>query len=179
MKAIKFLSIAFILLGIGFVACKKDAIYPSDPGKISVKMKDAPGDYLAVYVDVQQVRINYNGVSWLDLSTNAGIYDLLTLQNDITATLTNGAVVPAGTINQIRLVLGPNNSVMTADSIVHPLSVPSGSETGLKVNANTPVYPNLLTTIVLDFDADQSIVVHGNGTYSLKPVIRLDQVIQQ
>jgi hypothetical protein len=79
--------------------------------------------------------------------------------------------IDAGTVSQIRLILGPNNSVIV-DGVVYPLSTPSADQSGLKLLVNRVFEPGVSYGILLDFDANQSIVLEGNGTYKLKPVIR-------
>jgi len=53
-----------------------------------------------------------------------------------------------------------------------PLDTPSGVQSGIKLIHPFTVEPNEFEDLVLDFDACRSIVVRGNGTYGLKPVMR-------
>ncbi|AEA43556.1 DUF4382 domain-containing protein [Fluviicola taffensis] len=148
--------------------CKKKV----GESRMTVKMVDAPGDFQQVNVEVLQVQVHHDDQGWMDLPTNAGVYDLLTLQNDVSATLVNIGVLPAGHINQLRLILGDENTVMV-DSLYYPLATPSAQQSGLKINLNTDFAPNSEYELVLDFDAEKSIVTQGNGSYSLKPVIKV------
>lgn len=154
-------------------ACDKDERGESN---IMIRLTDAPAAYQQVNVDIQKVRAhvvdnNGNG-TWHDLNTNAGIYDLLTLQNGIDTTLADFTAIPAGSISQMRLVLGPNNTVM-ADSVMHSLKVPSGEQSGVKLNGNIQANANQTLVILLDFDAHESVVEGGNGEFHLKPVIKV------
>jgi hypothetical protein len=133
-------------------------------------MTDAPGNYDAVMVDVQSVEVIGSNGNTITLNTNNRIYNLLHLSNGVDTLLATGDLDP-GTISQIRLVLGANNSV-TKDGVVYPLSTPSAMQSGLKLAVNKTFAPGVTYAILLDFDASQSIVVTGNGTYQLKPVIR-------
>ena len=139
---------------------------------MTVKMADAPGDFQQVNVEELQVQVNHSGQGWVDLPTNAGIYDLLTLQNDVSATLVDVGVLPSGHLNQFRMILGDDNTVMV-DSVYYPLSTPSAQQSGLKINLDTDFAPNTQYELLLDFDAHNSIVTQGNGSYSLKPVIKV------
>jgi hypothetical protein len=92
--------------------------------------------------------------------------------------LTNGTkvLIATGTletanVEQIRLILGPNNSVVV-DNVSYPLSTPSAEQSGLKLQVHQTLQNGILYNVLLDFDANQSIVLQGNGTYQLKPVIR-------
>lgn len=86
-------------------------------------------------------------------------------------TLLGSVILPAERINQIRLVLGEQNSVVV-DGVTHNLKVPSGSQSGLKLNVDYDLEPNVAYTVWIDYDACKSIVEKGNGTYGMKPVIR-------
>jgi hypothetical protein len=154
--------------------CKK-----SDPnGYMTVMMTDAPGDYLQVNVDIKQVSVHYaNGNNWVNLNTNAGVYNLLTLQNNITTVLANNTQVPSGKVSQIRLLLGTNNTVMlSADSSIHPLKIPSAYTSGVKINVDAQIPSQNSVTITLDYDADASVNKEGNGDYIMNPVIRVKSI---
>lgn len=172
----KFL-IALIALVLLVVACDKH----EGTGTMNVKMKDNPIEFEAVFVDVVRVEVHHTNAStgfsgWVTLETEAGIYDLLALQNGVTATLSNAVELPAGKISQMRLILGTNNSVQI-EGISFPLSISSQDETGLKFNLNAEILENQTVEVLFDFDAEQSIVVEGTGTYRLKPVLKVESVV--
>jgi len=135
-----------------------------------VHLTDAPGNFDAVYIDVQEVNIHTSSNGWQTMNVNTGIYNLLDFTNGMD-TLLGTATVPSGMVSQMRLVLGSNNSVV-ADGNSHPLTVPSGQTSGLKFNVHENLEPGLTYDIWIDFDAGRSIVHTGNDTYILKPVIR-------
>ncbi len=168
MKTIYFVMLVAVgALGVS-TGCKKK----EGESQMTVKMVDAPGDFQQVNVEVLQVQVHNSGQGWINLPTNAGMYDLLTLQNDVSATLVNVGSLPSGHLEQLRLILGSNNTVMV-DSLMFPLATPSAQQSGLKINLNTDFAPNTQYELLLDFDAEQSIVIQGNGSYSLKPVIKV------
>ena len=68
------------------------------------------------------------------------------------------------------MILGSQNTVMV-DSVIHPLELSSQDESGLKLNVNQTLVPGGVYNLVIDFDASQSIVLEGNGSYRLKPVL--------
>ncbi|WP_341900558.1 DUF4382 domain-containing protein [Fluviicola taffensis] len=159
--------VAVGLLGVS-TGCKKK----EGESHMTVKMVDAPGDFQQVNVEVLQVQVHHSGQGWINLPTNSGVYDLLTLQNDVSATLVNVGTLPSGHLEQFRLILGDENSVMV-DSLYYPLATPSAQQSGLKINLNTDFAPNSTYEVLIDFDANSSIVTQGNGSYSLKPVIKV------
>lgn len=140
-----------------------------DQSQIAVYMTDAPGDYDAVLIDVQGLEVTGNGGPVM-FNTTTGIYNLLDFSNGLSTLIATGSI-NVGTVSQIRLILGPNNSVMV-DSILYPLSTPSAEQSGLKLQVHKTFEPGVSYNVLLDFDAGQSIVQTGNGQYKLKPVIR-------
>lgn len=158
----------FLLLSIFWLACSED----NQTAKLEVRLTDAPGDYEEVNIDIQSVEINSSdgNSGWTTLDVESGVYNILELTNGLD-TLLATAELPAGRISQIRLILGNENSVKV-NGETKPLSTPSAQQSGLKLNLNATLTEGITYTITLDFDAARSIVVKGNGTYSLKPVIR-------
>lgn len=161
---------AFSLLVLLLPSCTKDKENGQGKAHLSVKMTDAPANYDAVMVDVQGVEIVGSDEKAITLNAKAGIYNLLSLSNGVDTLIATGDLEP-GTISQIRLILGSNNTV-TVDGVVYPLSTPSAEQSGLKLQVHHTFEPDISYSILLDFDASQSIVMTGNGVYKLKPVIR-------
>ncbi|SDW90633.1 DUF4382 domain-containing protein [Aequorivita viscosa] len=167
------------LVFVGFASCSSDddAIKSEGNAKLALRLTDAPGDYEAVYIDVKDVVIKYNGgQDDVTLGINAGIYNLLELTAGVNVLLYDDEV-PAGAISQIRLVLGEENTIVV-DGETLPLATPSAQQSGLKIQVNETLQPGVLYEFMLDFDVDKSIVSQGNGGYSLKPVIRATTVAE-
>jgi hypothetical protein len=180
---IKRILASLLILGLStfaFYACTKEGSSGSDKARMQVYLTDDPGDYDAVYIDVQDVMINYSSdpdKGWVSLGNVArGSYDLLTLIND-KDTLLADAEINTGKVEQIRLVLGDNNYVVV-DGEEHPLETPSAQQSGLKLNIHQDVVEDVLYKLLLDFDVARSIHQTGNGKYMLKPVIRTTLVAQ-
>lgn len=165
-RNILFLATLFVFI---FFACKKDGNTTTD---LRIHLTDAPYDASEVNVDIKQVRVNLRDDSsgWIDLETNAGIYNLLDFQNGID-TVISQAIVPTGTVKEIRFVLGTENSIKI-NSDVYPLTIPSGYESGLKIKVNKKLSAGL-DSLVIDFDAALSIFQEGTGDYKLKPVLKI------
>ncbi|WP_231928746.1 DUF4382 domain-containing protein [Formosa sp. Hel1_31_208] len=143
-----------------------------------MKLSDAPGDYEFVYVDVVDILVKLNNDDdsengWQSLEAiNTGIYNLLELTGGVNVLLADNYQIPSGTLNQIRLVLGDNNTIVI-DGEEFPLSTPSAQQSGLKIQVNEELLPNFEYTFLLDFNVDESIVNAGNSSnIILKPVIR-------
>lgn len=162
------LFIVLLTIPFAFLNCNKE-----DEGetRFQVYLTDGPGDYDHVYIDIQSVEVFYaNGPTHVMSAINQGVYDLLVFNNGLDTLLTSG-MIPSGEISQVRLILGSNNSVVV-NGIQYPLQTPSAQQSGLKLKFDAILLPNTTYDLWLDFDADKSIVVQGNGDYLLKPVIR-------
>ncbi len=176
---------SFLLAAIAvtmFNSCSENDDQNENSARLVVHMTDAPGDYDHVYVDVQDVMIKADASTsddegWVSIgNVQKGEYDLLSLTNGVTQLLADSEV-PVGNLGQIRLVLGPDNSVvLDGETERTPLSTPSAQQSGLKMNVNQQMEAGELYEYLLDFDVDQSIVQTGSGGYILKPVIRLSTV---
>jgi hypothetical protein len=169
----KKLIFGILVLLLGVTACKKDEANNVSPTRVVIKMHDQPANYQQVNIDLQKVIIKGQGqTAEIELDQYAGIYNLLDLQNGLD-TLIGDTIINFGYISQVRLVLGPNNTVMV-DSVLHPLQTPSAQQSGLKINVHADVSAIDTFFISLDFDALESVHQTGNGTYQLHPVIHLD-----
>lgn len=165
------LSAVAVALTVGAITtgCKKSS---PQSGYMTVSMTDAPADFVKVNVDVTGFEIHHENSGWISLPINQGIYNLLDLRNNVSVILASHVDIPIGKINQIRLILGNNNSLQDSTT-TYPLTIPSGSETGLKINIDQVIMSNQNLDLLVDFDAAASIVDKGNGTYSLKPVLKI------
>ena len=104
----------------------------------------------------------------------------------------------AGTYQQIRLILLDNNAStkpagnkcganaancvqLAADNSFQTLQLSSESQTGIKINSDDmgggfKANAGASQTLNIDFDACASIVIQGNGSYRLKPVLHAGEV---
>ncbi|MBL7733442.1 MAG: DUF4382 domain-containing protein, partial [Chitinophagaceae bacterium] len=153
-------------------ACSKDK-NTDGTTSLKVKMTDAPTLADEVNVDIQEVRVRFGDDTlsgWTTLSTTAGVYDLLGLQNGVDTLLAVGTV-PTGMVREIRFVLGANNSIKVG-GVLFPLTIPSGAESGLKIKVNKQLSASL-DSLLIDFDAALSVHQTGTGDYHLKPVLKI------
>jgi hypothetical protein len=159
-------------VAILFAYCKKDNPTPPAPAKptpVFIRMTDAPGPYSAVNIDLLSVEVTGNGAT-STLNTNPGIYNLLDFANGVDTLIATGSLT-IEKIEQIRLILGPNNTIVK-DSVTYPLETPSAEQSGLKLQIHKSLEAGVAYYLLLDFDANQSVIESGNGKYILKPVIR-------
>jgi len=166
------ISFAIIIsLTLAFTFCKKRTEGPTaEYVKYSIRLTDSPGPYTAVNVDIQGVEITGPGGNIAMLKVNPGVYNLLNYANGLDTLIATGSL-QTGRVQQIRLILGQNNSVKIGN-VTYPLTTPSAQQSGLKLQVHQDLQAGVAYEVLLDFDANQSIVDEGNGKYSLKPVIR-------
>jgi len=162
--------LSFIMLGFIMNSCNNNDDDTKSSYPYAVRMTDAPGPYDEVNVDIQGVEITGEGGETVALNVEKGIYNLLTLSNGVDALIATDSLEIAK-VKQIRLILGTNNTVVV-DNVSYPLSTPSADQTGLKLQVHQTLEQGILYNVLLDFDANKSIVKLGNGSYKLKPVIR-------
>ena len=165
------------LLAISFLSSCNKTADSSTNGQtpLSLYLTDDPGMYDKVNIDIQSVQIKYSDdqgdAGWEAVHlTRAGVFNLLDFRNGYD-TLLAKQTVTSGRISQIRLILGPNNSVVY-NGVTYPLVTPSAQQSGLKLNVQSDLVSDIDYRLWLDFDAGKSIVQTGNGKYILKPVIR-------
>ena len=167
----KKLAVGIAVVGLGtLISCNRSG----GTGHVQMRLMDAPSPYAyeAIYLDVQGVEVNLtqeSGSDWISLHSSAGVYNLLSLVNG-TDVLLVSEDVPEGRIEQVRLILGSGNTIVV-NGVSYPLTIPSGSESGLKINVHENLAAGEVMAIMLDFDAAHSVEVTGNGEYKLKPVI--------
>lgn len=159
---------------LSLIACNKNST--AGNATINVHLVDGPGAYDNVFIDIQDVQVkadNDNTESgWQSLNiSRKGVYDLLKFKNGIDTSL-GTLSLPAGSINQVRLILGNNNSVVL-NGVSYPLNTPSAQQSGLKLAFKTNLTAGVNYDFYIDFDAARSIVQTGNGKYNLKPVIKV------
>lgn len=168
-RKITFVAASLVLIAT-FSGCQKEK--SSGTTKIDIHLTDNPFNASEVNVDIREVRVNLRDdeSGWVTLNTHAGIYNLLDLQNGVDTVLASG-IVPTGALKEVRFVLGDANSIKI-DTSVYPLTIPSGSESGLKIKLNKQLNAHL-DSLIIDFDAALSIMQTGTNEYKLKPVLKI------
>lgn len=165
-------------------------------GIMSLSITDAPPqlpeDVIAVNIRVIDIEFNYedewtNVNDFEDNEFNGVTLNLLDWQEGRALHL-GDFKVPAGHYTEIRFKLAapekekdvksnPDCNITFYNDIdglwSEPLFVPSGAQSGYKAKGDFDIEANAKLAITADFDVYKSIVVKGNGTYSLKPVIRV------
>jgi hypothetical protein len=148
---------------------------------ITVRLVDAPGDYKAVNVEVVDVNIKMDNESddesgWISLNAQNETINLLDFTGGVSKVLVDRFPIPAGTLTQMRLVLGDGNTIVIEEEneteVEYDLKTPSAQQSGLKLKTSALIEEGFTYDFVLDFDVEKSIVKAGNsGNIILKPVL--------
>ncbi|WP_118195408.1 DUF4382 domain-containing protein [Albibacterium indicum] len=165
----KILTLFSCIAVLGFTACDNNN-ETTERTPVTIKMTDAPAPFDAIFLDVEEIQILTSG-GRESIDVDGDPFDIL-LYRMGRDTVIAGGDVPSGTIQEIRLILDDDDNYVVVDGVRHELKTPSGQSSGVKLKVHDELVPNLAYTLLLDFDAAQSIVQTGNGGYLLKPVIR-------
>jgi hypothetical protein len=169
--------LAAFVLPLAIAACTEGTGTQSGTAHLRVQLTDAPSvafDSAVVYIGTVTL-IPVEG-SPIVITDAGGRFDLLQLQNGVTAELGN-ADIPAGDYSELRLVvdsavvgLTPPQA-FTDGTTYRSLKVPSGAQSGIKVklrstDAGTPVSHVTITPgetiLVVDIDVSQNFKIQGN-----------------
>ena len=169
---------AIAVLALTFTSCDDGEIFPSeDTGTFRVILHDEPGDFEELWVDVQRVEVHRQQEAesgWTVVSEPDQRYNILELINGAQEIL-GEEELEEGTYRQIRLILGEDNTILV-NGEEHNLQVPSGMQSGIKINIDADITPGTEYNLLLDFDAKRSVVQRGQAQagapYLLRPVIR-------
>lgn len=139
-------------------------------GSVSVALADAPDpSATAVNVIVDRVEANVNG-TWTPITSSSPAFSGNLLSLATTDKLLGTTSLPTGHYTQVRLFV--SSATVTDATGTHDVTIPSGSQTGLKVLVDFDINANNVTTVLLDFDVSHSLIQTGAGAYTLKPVVR-------
>jgi len=151
-------------------------------GRINLRITDSP------VTSAERVVVQFTGLE----ITRAGaaqpeVFDFAPRQIDLLALDGGGSEIllaneelPAGEYESIRLKVnagrsGSDSFIELDDGSVHPLFIPSGNQSGLKLIRGFTIGAGSTNNFTIDFDLRKS-VIHPPGLgepYLLKPVLRL------
>ncbi len=148
----------------------------TEPG-FSLRLTDAAFDD-ATRVEVTFVEVGLKKASggWVDIPVvPAQKIDLAALQGTKTADLLLDVDIEAGDYTELRLIVDTTimaNSIELSAGGQFDLTIPSGGTAGLNIKGDFTVSATRPTSLIVDVDLRQSIVVAG-ANFMLKPVLRL------
>ncbi|WP_319380336.1 DUF4382 domain-containing protein [Thiomicrorhabdus sp.] len=172
--------LAGVFGSLALQGCDLSTIDSSDgaTGTMTLNLSDAPlDDAKNIWVQISGVELKHSdGRKQNIIFTSPAELDVLTLQGTNFTPLFKNYEIPTGTYKEIRLIVdqgaGTKTSIVFNDGTDYPLTIPSGSESGLKLKGNFSVSKNQNSTFLIDFDLRKSILKNGADSYIMKPVLR-------
>ena len=159
-----------LLFTLLFLGCEDDISSGSGTFRIEVFDSPPPVSVESIFITIKEVSVHKAGGEWDTLSQPEITLDFLELINGVTASLVDEPL-ESGDYTQLRLVVADSNTVVI-DGESYPLKIPSGAETGIKLNLNFTVEDDEIIEVMVDFDASKSIT-WTPGKYLLKPVFKV------
>jgi len=169
-----------VLLGLLLVAI--GGCGSGNDGTLRVMLTDAPTDDLqSVYVVISDIQIHRSAdtgddpAGWIDLGPPdvAMPVDLLALQG-VVENLIATQLTP-GHYQQIRLHLASEGNYVVKNGEPLPLELYNDDSAVIKLHDNFYVYTGTTTNVLVDFDAEKSIVRKLSG-YKLKPNVKVEVI---
>ncbi|MFM7395758.1 MAG: DUF4382 domain-containing protein [Gammaproteobacteria bacterium] len=157
-------------------------------GFLTLALTDAPVDdaaeVIVVFTGIELQRGPASSIN-IDFDTPRSI-DLLSFRDGKTTNLVDGTQVLPGNYEWIRLKVRAEQNIQDGSRIrlrdgrQFPLYIPSGLETGLKLNRPFVVAQGAATRLLIDFDLRKSIVAPpGQGqNWIVRPSLRLFDQLQ-
>lgn len=105
-----------------------------------------------------------DGGGFITVMEEQATFNLLDLQGGVTATLAS-APLAAGTYSQVRLIVS-SGLVVLDDGREFNLTVPSGEQTGIKLNFEFDITGDTTTTLLIDMDVSKAFVPTPGGDIS-------------
>jgi len=148
-----------------------------ETGTLVLKITDAPSDLNITHanITISQVQVhmsagggNNTTAGWYTIVNQSQTFDLIGLTN--VTEFFGSAVLGVGMYTQIRLTI--DSCLITVDGVESECTVPSGA---IKLIKPFVLRANETTTLILDFDAQESILETGNHTFKFQPVIKVIQ----
>jgi len=182
-----------VLLLAGLSACSDSngdspsSIAPNS-GFLTLRVTDAPVDDAAeVIIVFTGIELQRGPASTLNIDFDSPrSLDLLQFRNGQTANLLEGHPVLPGEYEWLRLKISAEQNLQNGSRIrlrdgrQFPLFIPSGAESGLKLNRRFTVAQGGITRLIVDFDLRKSVVAPPGlaPNWILRPSLRLIDELQ-
>ena len=188
---------ALLLITTLLTACGSDDGDPAETesgpmGTMSIDITDAPLDEAShLFVRITGLELKPQNGKSLDfifcnrhliqideecLNQTIHELDLMTLTGKVSQALSDKRIMPAQQYNWIRLKLDEANpghiKLAATGDTEYPLTIPSGAQTGLKINTQLTIQEGHDLRLTIDFDLRKSVHKAGDD-YILRPTLRL------
>jgi hypothetical protein len=170
MRSIKMFIIALVAVPMIMISsCNKQS--SEKTARVKFNLTDAPAQFDALNIDVRGIQIHTEANGWVSLQSSLGVINILNYVNGATTVIAEGDI-SAGNIDRVNLILGSNNSVVV-NGVTYALQNSGALQAGLNINLNTNLAAQGNYEWTIDFDAVQSVLASGSGSFNFTPTIRL------
>ncbi len=171
-KKIKIIIVGVLLIVLSFLSgCVEQ---PQAKGTLELKITDKSDDLniTKLWINISTIQVHKSGnnttTGWITIMDEGRVFDLIQLRN-VTEFLGRENLT-VGNYTQIRFNV--NKANVTIDDIVYNLTIPSKI---IKLIKPFNIAENVTTTLILDFDVNESVHEAGNNKYMFKPTIKVLQ----
>ena len=132
-----------------------EVVAKAPTGTLLMQITDAPPELniTKALVTISVVEVHLAGTGWFTVVEEAKTFDLIAIED-----------------TQIRLNI--NEALVTINGTEYDLTMPSKT---IKLVKGFDIEPNEITTLTLDFDAQESIHSAGKDKYIMRPTIKVIQ----
>ena len=157
----------------------------SGTGTLQIYLTDAPFNADEIKITISKVEVHGVEGGWVTVANFEPPKEFNLIELPTVGMLLGETTLPTGHYTQIRLIMTKAEIIVNGTS--YDLYCPSGTvmgfgnarvqveaqvgKTGIKLIHQFTINANELTELLLDFNAEKSIVKTGNNQYLLKPVI--------
>ena len=185
----QFTKLVFVLLSIlsfSLIGCGSSGDGSNGPstGILSLHITDAPVD------NADHVIVEFTGIEFQHSSGNRTNFnyspprqiDLLSLHGGGSEVILNREILLSGDYNWVRLKVNADcdelDSYIEVNTVKHPMWIPSGNQTGLKLIRGFHLPADGIADFTIDFDLRKSVnnpegLGNCTGNYKLKPALRI------
>jgi Domain of unknown function (DUF4382) len=164
---------ALIISGFLLNNCENTADSGEKTAELAIYLTDASACYDSVVIVFSEISAHIDS-QWVHVKQDQQRVNLMDWSNGETFLL-GSADVPAGKYTQVRIMI--DSAFVGVNGQVYTMKVPSGAQTGLKLGPQFTIADGMTYQLVLDFDANRSVVRQGPKrnphSYSLKPHVRM------
>jgi len=148
----------------------------TEKGTLLLKITDAPGDLniSEALVTISSIGVhiaaggNNSSAKWITVINESQQFDLILLEN--VTDIIGSETLEMGIYTQIRLNV--DEALVTIDGVQYDLEIPSKT---VKLVHQFIIAPDIITTLILDFDVQESVHKTGSDKYIMQPTIKVIQ----
>lgn len=172
----------FLAIAAGLSGCGGGGGSSTGTGTLNLSITDAPVDEAdAVIVEFTGVEIKPAGGSSFSIDFDLPQQiDLLALTGGTAEILLDGETLDAGQYQWLRLKVNASQGGDPADDsyiviggVPYELRIPSGAQSGLKLNRPITIPAGGTSSFTIDFDLRKSVHERAGNIYNLRPTLRL------